>query len=136
MAVINEIKQSEPDKKIRVACAFSKLKDISCMIKFLLSTTSKINFLACSHFKLETISNLYQKAQDVYTEIEGTEQCKGELAPLIADGDLNQTLTQVVAEGRSDEVLLVCGSFFIMEGVRNFFFADECIERDPSSVNK
>ena len=61
-AVISEIKQRDPEKKIRVACAFSKLKDISSMIKFLLSTASTINFLACSHFKLETISNLYQKA--------------------------------------------------------------------------
>ena len=67
------------------------------MIKFLLSTASTINFLACSHFKLETISNLYQKAQEVYSEVEGTEECTGELAPLIEGGDLNETLTHVVS---------------------------------------
>ena len=133
--VISEIKQNEPGKKIRVACAFSKLKDISCMIKFLLSNVDTINFLAVSHFKLETVSNLYQQAQEAFTEVEDQPDI-GKLAPLIAGGELTETLTHVVAESKSDEVLLVCGSFFIMEDVRNFFFKDECIEHDPSSVNK
>ena len=57
----------------------------------------------------------------------------------MAGGDLEQTLRFATDAARSEtaekEVLLVCGSFYIMEGVRKFFFAQEQSEADPATVN-
>jgi len=40
-----------------------------------------------------------------------------------------------VDEEREAEILLVCGSFYIMEDVRKFFFSQENNEADPAAVN-
>ena len=64
-AVFREIKLAHPGKSIRVACAFSKMKEIVKMLEMLLGEVESINFLACPHFKLESITNLYEIAQEV-----------------------------------------------------------------------
>lgn len=61
-SVLNELKLTHPGKSLRVACAFSKAKEIQKMIAMLLEQTKAIHFLACPHFKLESISNLYELA--------------------------------------------------------------------------
>lgn len=138
-AVLRELKMTHPGKSIRVACAFSKMKDITTMIEFLLSQVKSIHFMACPHFKVESINNLYQKAQeaaDAASQQAAAENA--ELTPLIAGGDIVQTLNNMVSIAQSthqEEVLLVCGSFYIMDDVKNYFFRDETLEADPASVN-
>ncbi len=64
--------------------------------------------------------------------------CLEKLAPLIAGGDVIQTLchiTSTASESETDEILLVCGSFFIMSDVRKFFFRNESSDADPAHVN-
>ena len=68
-AVINELTQTHPGKSIRVACAFSKLKEIRTMIDLLLKHVKSIHFLASPHFKLESIANMYVMAQEVVSEL-------------------------------------------------------------------
>jgi folylpolyglutamate synthase/dihydropteroate synthase len=53
--------------------------------------------------------------------------------PLVNGGELPDTLASAIKD--SKEVMLVCGSFYIMDEVRKFYFKDEQIERDPESVN-
>ena len=36
----------------------------------------------------------------------------------------------------NDEVLLVCGSFYIMDDVRKYFCCDDMTESDDAAVNK
>ena len=64
-SVLNELKITHPGKVIRVACAFSKMKEIQKMINILLDGVQSIHFLTCPHFKLESIANLYNMAQSV-----------------------------------------------------------------------
>ena len=45
------------------------MKEIQKMIKFLLGHVKSIHFLACPHFKLESITNLYNSAQEVAAEV-------------------------------------------------------------------
>jgi len=141
-AVITELKLKFPDHRIRVVCAFSKMKDIDRMMRFLLSNTYKIHFAASPHFKLESISNLYSRAKDVALQFKreclGSQQCgHGRFVPIHADGDLSETLDHVITqECASDEVLLVCGSFYIMETVMTFFYKDQILPTDPKSVNQ
>lgn len=61
-AVLSEIKSAHPGKSIRVACAFSKMKEIQNMLGMLLVDVESIHFVASPHFKLESITNLYSIA--------------------------------------------------------------------------
>jgi len=49
--------------------------------------------------------------------------------PLVNSGELAETLASAISD--SQEVMLVCGSFYIMDEVRKFYFKDEQLERDP-----
>ena len=60
---MRELKQAHPGSSIRVACAFSKMKEIERMLEMLLAEVSQIHFLASPHFKLESITSLYETAQ-------------------------------------------------------------------------
>ena len=56
---------------------------------------------------------------------------------MIAGGDLVSTLnhvTELGADSEASEVLLVCGSFYIMDDVRRYFFR-RSFEADPATVN-
>ena len=61
-AVLSELKLAHPGKSIRVACAFSKMKEIKKMVALLLRDVESIHFLACPHFKLESITDLFNNA--------------------------------------------------------------------------
>ena len=91
------------------------------MINILLSRVHGIHFIACPHFKLESIANLYEKAREA-VQAHTDDTVSNKLKPLIAGGDVTQTLTVALSEAAQDanqpEVLLVCGSFYIMEDVR------------------
>ena len=63
--VLSEIKLAHPGKSIKVACAFSKMKEIQKMLDLLLVDVELIHFVACPHFKLESIENLYSIAEQV-----------------------------------------------------------------------
>ena len=67
-AVLGEIKTAHPGKRIRVACAFSKMKEIRKMIEMLLSQVKSVHFLATPHFKLESIANMYSMAETIAAE--------------------------------------------------------------------
>lgn len=53
--------------------------------------------------------------------------------PIIDNGNITSTLTQVLNEATNEEVILVCGSFYIMDEVREFFGYEE--PKDPKTVN-
>ena len=67
-AVLDEIKTAHPYKPIRVACAFSKMKEISKMIDMLLKQVTSVHFLATPHFKLESIASMHSMAERIATE--------------------------------------------------------------------
>ena len=67
-AVLDEIKTAHPDKPIRVACAFSKMKEISKMIEMLLTQVNSVHFLAAPHFKLESIAGMYLMAETIASQ--------------------------------------------------------------------
>ena len=79
-------------------------------------------------------------------ETAGPEDNHCQLAPLIDGGNLVQTLNYATSANReevdnpcpqsNDEVLLVCGSFYIMDDVRKYFCCDDTTESDDAAVNK
>ena len=52
----------------------------------------------------------------------------------IENGNIKSTIESVISKGNSSEdIILICGSFYIMQDVRETFgYADEC---DPKDVN-
>ena len=64
------------------------------MIHFLLSQVASVHFLACPHFKLESVNSLYQQAQLVASS-NSDQAAAGKLAPLVNGGDLTQTLANI-----------------------------------------
>mmetsp|Transcript_21157 Transcript_21157/g.26088 ORF Transcript_21157/g.26088 Transcript_21157/m.26088 type:complete len:115 (-) Transcript_21157:208-552(-) len=112
------------------------MKEIQTMIEMLLSQVKTVHFVASPHFKLESIDSLYAMAE-AYAAQRQEKSGGGALAPLIENGNIESTLnhaTQMSDEDGAEEVLLVCGSFFIMEGVRNYFFPGR-YESDPAFLN-
>jgi len=65
------------------------------MIKMLLSRVKSVHFLASPHFKLESIANMYSMAEELASEQQS--QLAGELAPLISNGDVADTLSYVAS---------------------------------------
>lgn len=136
-SVLRELERVHPTSKIHVVCGFSKQKDMTAMLHHLASSPNvkSIHPVTSPHFKLQGIDAIANK----FTEVKKTlhpyiEQWENPLKEPIQEGSIPHTLEQITKEAAvNKDVVLVCGSFYIMSDVRNFFkFVDEF---DPMEVN-
>ena len=130
-AVIDSIKDKHKGKKIRIVCGFSKMKDIHSMLEFMIPYSHKIHFIVQQHFKVAPLKSLLDQAKAIEKEMNGG--YTQIFQPIIDNGNITSTLTQVLNEATNEEVILVCGSFYIMDEVREFFGYEE--PKDPKTVN-
>lgn len=135
-AVIKEVGKRHPMSKILVVCGFSKQKDMTAMLHFL-ATNSHVKSIypvTSNHFKLSTIGEINEKINDAIKLLHSYDSHGNPFKTEINNGDIPSTLTHVTQEAADhQDVVLVCGSFFIMPDVRQFFHYDD--EYDPQDVN-
>jgi folylpolyglutamate synthase/dihydropteroate synthase len=118
-------------------CGFSQHKDVTAMLHHLATSPNvKAIFPVTSpHFKLQSIDTMKSKFAEVTKLVHPyVEESKSSLKEPIDGGDIALTLTHVTKEAaKNKDVVLICGSFYIMSDVRSFYkYLDEF---DPSEVN-
>lgn len=127
--VFSNVLKTHPDASIKAICGFGKLKDSKKMLQHLLSICSRINLVSNENFRLAKLEDMEKIAKEC--EEEGGKS--GILQESEENGDTKKTLSKVLAESEESDVVVVCGSFFIMEDVRDFLGFDE--PKDPKIVN-
>ena len=91
--------------------------------------------VASDHFKLQSIDQVKTKFAEVSKHLHPyIEKWENPLRDPIEEGDIKRTLTHIAKEAAANkDVILICGSFYIMSDVRNFLkYMDEI---DPLEVN-
>ena len=136
-SVLRELERVHPTSKIFVVCGFSKQKDMTAMLHNLASSPNVISIhpVSSSHFKLQSIDSIAEKFAEVKKSLHPyIDQGKNPLQEPIERGSIPHTLEHITKEAASNQdVVLVCGSFYIMSDVRSFYkFLDEF---DPIEVN-
>ena len=107
------------------------MKDITNMLEYMVKSVDKIHFVSWPHFKLASLETLMGIAYEVEKNL--NERKNEVFQPIIEDGNISKTLEKVLKDASNNDVILVCGSFYIMEEVRDFFCIEE--EKDPKTVN-
>mmetsp|Transcript_18119 Transcript_18119/g.13167 ORF Transcript_18119/g.13167 Transcript_18119/m.13167 type:complete len:181 (+) Transcript_18119:811-1353(+) len=128
-AVVSLLQAKFPARPLRCVCAFSKNKDLKAIIGYMVKNIQRIHFIQLQHFKLGALKDLVSVA----TEVEQQAGVEHVIQPIIANGDVKATLEQVLLEISPEEVLLICGSFYIMDDVREFMQIE--VPRDPKAPN-
>ena len=89
----------------------------------------KLNLVSCPHFRIARLAEIIQQALEEEREV-GKE---GTIDEIIDSGNVSLTLKKALEDAQEEEVVVICGSFFIMEEVRQFLgFQEPC---DPKGVN-
>lgn len=85
--------------------------------------SDKVYLIEANHFKAMHITQLKRNAMG----IEGVE--------VVEDGDIPATIKQVLKSSCQDDVVVICGSFFIMCEVKGHFYPEEIKSRmDPPTI--
>ena len=94
-----------------------------------------IHPVTSSHFKLQKIDSIKSKFDEVSKLLHPyIDNQKNPLQEPIEEGDIKTTLQKVTKDAAEhQDVVLICGSLFIMSDVREFFKYDD--EFDPIDVN-
>ena len=112
-AVLENIRVMMPNvRKVKVAFAISKKKSIEDVVELFdhEELISEVHVLSRPHMRLVDA----QKAHDQMSNL-GSKK----LQPII--GNISQSLDHLVPNLESDELLIICGSFYIMSDVREYF---------------
>ena len=132
-AVLKQIKVKYPQvKKITLAFVISRKKKIDDVIELFDKDerVKAIHVVSKPHFKLMDSDQGHEQIHQLGTK---------KLKPLIASKDqecnssnIRETLDHLLVENsnlqKHDELLLICGSFFIMTDVRRYFGMQEAID--------
>jgi dihydrofolate synthase / folylpolyglutamate synthase len=121
-SLFKTLKQEYPDASLRVLCGLSQNKDIPACVKVLMNFGTNFHLIAAK-------SSRSISAQDLYSEFinQGTPK-----EQLFLMGSIEDNLALALKLGAIHrEVLVVCGSFFIMAPVRAFLGINE-----PSDLSR
>lgn len=135
--VIKQLAKIHPMSRVHVVCGFSKAKDMTSMLHFLATSPNvkTIYPVTSQHFKLQHIDNVKSKVDEIIKLLHPyIDLSQNPFQEPIECGNIGCTLDKVTkAAGENKDVVLVCGSFYIMQDVREFYnFGDET---DPKEVN-
>jgi dihydrofolate synthase/folylpolyglutamate synthase len=123
--LLSSLRSRYPQKPLRFVCGLSKNKDLQSCASVLAHFGSSFHCIAANNFRALPAKLLSKALQNA-----GVKANKLFLKPtLIENLDL-----AVECAGKNDEVLIVCGSFFIMGEVRNYFGITE--PQDPYELNE
>ena len=134
--VIKEVQKLHPESRIYVICGFSKQKDMTSMLHQIATcpNVAAIHPVTSQHFKLQHIDSVKEKVEEIERLLHPYTGGKNPFQEPIEKGDIHSTLKHVTKKAaEKKDVVLVCGSFYIMADVRDYYmFGDEL---DPIEVN-
>ena len=127
--VFSQINTWHAGAPVRVVCGFSKMKDIKKMMHYLLKRITKLNLVSCPHFRLANIESMISQA----LEEEKASGKEGIIEEIIDKGNVSLSLKKALEDATENEIIIICGSFFIMEEARQFLgYQEPC---DPKGIN-
>ena len=119
-------KENKTNKPIRIACAFSKGKDVKGIMNILNDNNVKVNFIRSTHKRVYSYEELIELAKNTIkdtSKFEDTYTTK-------TNGDIIKILDQC----NNNEIVLICGTFFIMKDTRLKLGYNDDI--DPFELNE
>jgi len=97
------IKEKHLNKKLSVIAGFSMNKNIEENIKVINTHAYEVYFVGCDNARASKAQDLYNKAR----QIAGNWN-------IISNGNIESTIRHVVGKGGKEDVVVICGSFYIM----------------------
>jgi dihydrofolate synthase/folylpolyglutamate synthase len=131
--VLSSLKDSHIKYKLRVICGFSSNKDKSEMLKIIFSYADKVHLVSSNHPRITTYDDLVKEVNDILLNFDYDRRLIG--WNKYSNGNINRTILDAIDEcNETDEIILICGSFFIMKDVRKSLGYKD--EEDPVELNE
>lgn len=124
--MLSLLKNKYPHNKLRAICCFSRNKDIEKMFDYLDIFADKVNFLNIKHSRLASYQQMIEMAKG-----RSKEKYEDLNQATMTNGDIKKIMSSV---GSNNELVIICGSFFIMKEIRQFFGFED--EKDPNELNE
>jgi dihydrofolate synthase/folylpolyglutamate synthase len=109
LKLLDGIQNSYPAYNIRVAIGMSGNKSLHDSFSIIAKYANCLHLMSCPHERLAHHSNLSNFALNSCSEILGI------------SGEIEEILPNILDQVGSDEILVICGSFFIMDSVKKVF---------------
>lgn len=115
--LFSRVQRKFPEKKYRVLLALSRGKDLNASIEAICAHTNEVHLLEAANGRGFSLSELEK-------------ECEFQGLKVVSQGkDVDQILREaMILSGQREEVLIVCGSFFIMSSVRKFLGIQEATD--------
>eukprot|EP00826_Nyctotherus_ovalis_P066010 TRINITY_DN9730_c0_g1_i4.p1 TRINITY_DN9730_c0_g1~~TRINITY_DN9730_c0_g1_i4.p1 ORF type:complete len:113 (+),score=23.98 TRINITY_DN9730_c0_g1_i4:129-467(+) len=97
------VKAKHPNQRLKLIAGFSIHKNVRENIRVVGEYANEVYFVECENLRASRASALYEIAN----------QLPGNWN-LIQNGNIDHTIRKVVGEGDENDVVMVCGSFYIM----------------------
>ncbi len=123
--LLSSIYKRYPQKSMRIVCGLSKNKDLQSCTSILAKFGSSFHCIAANNSRALPARTLYNALQNA-----GIKEENLNLKPTLLE-NLNSAVENA---GVNDEVLIICGSFFIMGQIRTYFGFNE--PQDPFELNE
>jgi dihydrofolate synthase/folylpolyglutamate synthase len=103
--LLSSVQVDFPGKRLRVVLGMSASKDLTQAFEVVFSFASIVHFISAEHFRLKPFNELESLGREINAEKVGV------------SGPVTPTLIQVLDLASEDDVVVICGSFFIMKDV-------------------
>jgi dihydrofolate synthase/folylpolyglutamate synthase len=140
--LFNYLRQKYKTNFLRVICGFSSGKDKEELFKIISSNADKIYFVSNQHPRLTTYENLIQELKtfllnysyenDLFYDFSSEKNLNGSIPATIIQAIDDSLLNKYSKD--DEEIILICGSFFIMSDARKLLGYEE--ETDPYILNE
>ena len=125
-----------PNNRIRVIYASSAKKDVYGCLEKIIQYASKVHLVVQKHNRAMKLDDLVAEKDNVCAGIV-VDHNKPIFQEIVAEGDIKQTLDDAFkqsSETGEEEVVVICGTFFMMQEVNNYFKLP--YESDPFELNE
>lgn len=125
-----------PDKTIRVVYGASAKKDAYSCLEKMIQYAPHVHLVEAHHNRAMKIHNLIEE-KDSLCQALVLDHKRPIFEDVIENGNIAKTLAHAFeksAESDKDEVLVVCGTFYMMQEVHDYFNIP--LEMDPFELNE
>jgi len=103
--LLSSVESKFPGKRIRAVMGMSKSKDISLALNIMFTHASQVHFISSNADRLMPFNEIEELAKRQNPD------------KVSQSGTVTSTLLHILDQASADEVVLICGSFFIMKDV-------------------
>eukprot|EP01022_Parablepharisma_sp_SALTPOND_P014819 TRINITY_DN205_c0_g3_i1.p2 TRINITY_DN205_c0_g3~~TRINITY_DN205_c0_g3_i1.p2 ORF type:complete len:373 (-),score=29.04 TRINITY_DN205_c0_g3_i1:273-1391(-) len=118
-AILGTIKKKHKYRNLKVIAGFSQHKDGKENLKVLFSQADEIYFVQCENPRASKVQELVE----ITKQLDNRRKVRW---GIIEEGDVEKTVENVVKTSGENDVILICGSFYIMAGVRKALGYIDC----------